>query len=232
MVVKNLESFRVAGCLKNIRFEQKRARSRYLSMAALSVGILLFAVSGCSVNEHKDGNAENVHLHTPLGGLDVRTNSAAAVDVGVPVYPGAVATSSKGKDNGAADIHMSFGKWQLNVKAAEYESKDPEFKLVAFYKKAMATYGDVLTCKDKKPVGQPVATRQGLTCANDHEYDVSMDAETSKKHINIGTPKISGDIKLLAGSRNNQHIIEFTPISDGTKFSIVAVQLPHKGQTD
>jgi hypothetical protein len=59
-----------------------------------------------------------------------------------------------------------------------------------------------------------------------------MDAETSKKHINIGTPKISGDIKLLAGSRNNQHIIEFTPISDGTKFSIVAVQLPHKGQTD
>jgi hypothetical protein len=232
MVVKNLESFHVAGCLKNIRFEQKRARSRYLSMAALSVGILLFAVSGCSVNEHKDGNAENVHLHTPLGGLDVRTNSAAAVDVGVPIYPGAVATSSKGKDNGAADIHMSFGKWQLNVKAAEYESKDPEFKLVAFYKKAMATYGDVLTCKDKKPVGQPVATRQGLTCANDHEYDVSMDAETSKKHINIGTPKISGDIKLLAGSRNNQHIIEFTPISDGTKFSIVAVQLPHKGQTD
>jgi hypothetical protein len=232
MVVKNLESFHLTGCSKNIRFEQKRATSRYFSMGALSVGILLFAVSGCSVNEHKDGNAENVHLHTPLGGLDVRTNSAAAVDVGVPVYPGAVATSSKGKDNGAADIHMSFGKWQLNVKAAEYESKDPEFKLVAFYKKAMATYGDVLTCKDKKPVGQPVATKQGLTCANDHEYDVSMDAETSKKHINIGTPKISGDIKLLAGSRNNQHIIEFTPISDGTKFSIVAVQLPHKGQTD
>lgn len=232
MVVKNIENFHPPGCSKNIRFEQKRASSRYFSMAALSVGVLLFAVSGCSVNEHKDGNAENVHLHTPLGGLDVRTNSAAAVDVGVPVYPGAIATSSKGKDNGAADIHMSFGKWQLNVKAAEYESKDPEFKLVAFYKKAMATYGDVLTCKDKKPMGQPVATRQGLTCANDHEYDVSMDAETSKKHINIGTPKISGDIKLLAGSRDNQHIVEFTPIPDGTKFSIVAVQLPHKGQTD
>lgn len=232
MVVKNIENFHPPGCSKNIRFEQKRAPSRYFSMAALSVGVLLFAVSGCSVNEHKDGNAENVHLHTPLGGLDVRTNSAAAVDVGVPVYPGAIATSSKGKDNGAADIHMSFGKWQLNVKAAEYESKDPEFKLVAFYKKAMATYGDVLTCKDKKPMGQPVATRQGLTCANDHEYDVSMDAETSKKHINIGTPKISGDIKLLAGSRDNQHIVEFTPIPDGTKFSIVAVQLPHKGQTD
>ena len=232
MAVKNLENLHLRGCSKDFQFKQKPASSRYFSMVALSVGVLLFGLSGCSVNEHKNGDAENVHLHTPLGGLDVRTNSAAAVDVGVPIYPGAVATSSKGKDNGAADIHMSFGKWQLNVKAAEYQSKDPEFKLVAFYKKAMATYGDVLTCKDKKPVGQPVATRQGLTCANDHEYDVSMDAETSKKHINLGTPKISGDIKLLAGSRDNQHIIEFTPISDGTKFSIVSVQLPHKGQTD
>jgi len=232
MALKNLENFHRPSPPKNLRFEQRRASSRHLSIAALFVGVLLFAVSGCSVNEHKNGDAENVHLHTPIGGLDVRTNSAAGIDVGLPVYPGAVATSSHGKDSDAADIHMSFGKWQLNVKAAEYKSKDPEFKLVAFYKKAMASYGDVITCKDKKPVGQPVATRQGLTCANDHEYDVSMDAESSKKHINIGPPKISGDIKLLAGSPDNQHIIEFTPTSDGTKFSIVAVQMPHRGQTD
>jgi hypothetical protein len=232
MAVKKLENSHLPRCSRNFRFVKEPAASRCFSLSVLSVGMLLFVLSGCSVNEHKNGDAENVHLHTPLGGLDVRTNSAAAVDVGVPVYPGAVATSAKGKDNGAADIHMSFGKWQLNVKAVEYQSKDPEFKLVAFYKNAMATYGNVLTCKDKKPVGQPVATRQGLTCANDHEYDVSMDAETSNKHINLGTPKISGDIKLLAGSRDNQHIIEFTPISDGTKFSIVSVQLPHKSQTD
>lgn len=232
MAVNNLEDFHQLASARSFRSERKRALSRYFSMVALSTGVLLFAVSGCSVNEHKNGDAENVHLHTPIGGLDVRTNSAGAIDVGVPVYPGAVATSEKGKDNGAADIHMSFGKWRLDVKAAEYKTKDPEFKVVAFYKKAMATYGDVITCKDKRPVGQPVATRRGLTCANDHEYDVSMDAESSNRHVNIGTPKISGDIKLLAGSPDNQHIIEFTPTSDGTKFSIVAVQLPHKGQTD
>ena len=232
MTVKNFENFGLPAYPKNAHFKCKRVSSRHVSIAALSLGVLLFAVSGCSVNEHKNGDAENVHLHTPLGGLDVRTTSTAAVDVGVPLYPGAVATGDQGKDSGAADIHMSFGKWQLHVKAAEYQSKDPEFKLVAFYKKAMASYGDVLTCKDKKPMGQPVATSQGLTCANDHEYDVSMDAQSSKDHVNFGTPKITGDIKLLAGSPENQHIIEFTPTSDGTKFSIVAVQLPHKGQTD
>ncbi|MES2220665.1 MAG: hypothetical protein V4587_06835 [Acidobacteriota bacterium] len=232
MVAKQLEICRPPAGRKRRSLEGNKPSARTFPMVALSLGVLMFAASGCSVKEQKSGNAENVHLHTPLGGLDVRTNSAAAVDVGLPVYPGAVATGDEGKDSGAADIHMSFGKWQLRVKAAEYQSKDPEFKLVAFYKKAMGSYGDVLTCKDKKPVGQPVATRQGLTCANDHEYDVSMDAESSKKHVNIGTPKIAGDIKLLAGSPENQHIIEFTPVSDGTKFSIVDVELPHKRQTN
>jgi hypothetical protein len=232
MVAKNPEIFNLCAHPKKSRFELTTACARPYSIAAVSVGVLLFAISGCSVNEHKNGDAENVHLHTPLGGLDVRTNSAAGVDVGLPVYPGAVETGDQGKDSGSADIHMSFGKWQLHVKAVEYQSNDPEFKVVAFYKKAMASYGDVLTCKDKAPVGQPVATHQGLTCANDHEYDVSMDTDSSKKHVNIATPNISGDIKLLAGSPQNQHIIEFTPTSTGTKFSVVAVQLPHKGQTD
>ncbi|MHB1936479.1 MAG: hypothetical protein ACYCOR_07820 [Acidobacteriaceae bacterium] len=217
------------------KFSARRARAgaRLLSIKALSVGVVLsFSLSGCSVNEHKNGDAENVHLHTPIGGLDVRTNSAAAIDIGLPVYPGAVETDDNGKNSGAADIHMSFGKWQLHVKAVEYRSNDPEFKVVAFYKKAMASYGDVLTCKDKTPVGQPVATGQGLTCANNHEYDVTMDADSSKKHVDIATQEISGDVKLLAGAPENQHIVEFTPTSTGTKFSIVSVQLPHQGQTD
>ena len=115
MAVNNLKNVHWPARPKNILFEQMRASSRPFSIAALSVGVLLFAVSGCSVNEHKNGDAENVHLHTPLGGLDVRTNSAAAVNVGIPIYPGAVTTGDKGKDSGAADIHMSFGKWQLHV---------------------------------------------------------------------------------------------------------------------
>jgi hypothetical protein len=219
---------------KNRLFKGHRASARLLSIAALSLGVLFFAASGCSVNEHKNGDAENVHLHTPIGGLDVRTNSAAGIDVGLPVYPGAVETGDSGKNPGAADIHMSFGKWQLHVKAVEYQSSDPEFKVVAFYKKAMASYGDVLTCKDKAPVGQPVATSQGLTCANDHEYDVSINPDAANKQATISSSAVSGDIKLLAGSPENQHIVEFSPNSNGTKFSVVVVELPHthKGQTD
>ncbi len=232
MGIRKFQHFYSNPHLTEFSVNRTRMGARLLSITALSVGLLFFTVSGCSVNEHKNGTAENVHLHTPIGGLDVRTDSAAAIDTGLPVYPGAVETGDQGKSSGAADIHISFGKWQLHVKAVEYQSNDAEAKVIAFYKKAMASYGDVITCKDKMPVGEPVATRQGLTCANDHEYDVSMDTDASRKHVHLGTSNISGDIKLLAGSSENQHIIEFTPTSTGTKFSIVSVQMPHQGQTD
>ena len=151
MAVKNLENFHLPARSRNRRFERNRRRRVSSPSRRSPLGFCFSPCPAAPCNEHKNGDAENVHLHTPIGGLDVRTNSAAAVDVGVPIYPGAVATGDKGKDSGAADIHMSFGKWQLHVKAAEYQSKDPEFKVVAFYKNAMASYGDVLTCKDKKP---------------------------------------------------------------------------------
>ena len=127
---------------------------------------------------------------------------------------------------------MSFGNWHLNVKAIEYHSSDPEDKIVAFYKKSMGQYGDVLTCQDKTAIGEPAKTRQGLTCNNDHEYDVDMKLDSSKNKVNVNTSHITGNIKLLAGSPENQHIVEFNPTSDGTKFSMVVVQLPHKSQTD
>lgn len=194
----------------------------------------LLTMSACSVQDHKSGQAENVQVRTPLGGLDVKTNAVHGPDVGLPVYPGAVETGKHGSDSGSADINMNFGDWHLHVKAIGYRSGDPEDKVLAFYKGAMAQYGDVLTCKNKVAIGEPAKTRQGLTCTNDHEYDVTMNLDTSKNKINIQTPTahLNGKVKLLAGSPDNQHMVEVTPSDGGTKFALVVVQLPHKGQTD
>lgn len=207
-----------------------RGGSRLLARAALLAGTL--ALSGCTVKSQNDGQAQNVHLRTPLGALDVYTDAAHGPDVGLPVYPGAVETGKNGNNSGSADIHMSFGGWHLNVKAIEYDSGDPEGKILAFYKTALARYGDVLTCKDKTAIGEPSKTRQGLTCANDHEYDVNLKRGSSSGAAAPGSSTLHGSIKLLAGSPDNQHIVELMPMSQGTKFSMVVVQLPHKGQTD
>lgn len=195
-------------------------------------GALAVVLSGCSVQDRKDGPTENVRIHTPLGGLDVRTDAVNGPDVGLPVYPGAIETGKQGDQSGSADIHMNFGKWHLNLKAVEYHSNDPEDQVVAFYKRAMGRYGDVLTCKDKAAIGQPTKTRQGLTCANDHEYDLNVKVDRSSKPVNVKSPHLAGGVKLLAGSAEDQHIVEFSPDSNGTKFSIVLVQVPHKNQTD
>jgi hypothetical protein len=198
----------------------------------LLAGVLVAVASGCSVQKQKNGETENVKLRTPIGSLDVRTNAVHGPDVGLPVYPGAVETGKHGNDSGSADIHMSFGNWRLNVKAIEYHSDDSEDKVVAFYKNAMSRYGDVLTCKNRVALGMPTKTQQGLTCANDHEYEVNVKVDTPKKPEAAQTSRISGYVKLLSGSPENQRIVEFSPTSKGTRFSIVVVQLPHKNQTD
>ncbi len=200
--------------------------------AMLLVGAFLLATSGCSVNDHKTGQSQNVQLRTPVGALDVRTNAVRASDVGLPTYPGAVEVAQKGDDSGSADVNMSFGKWRLHVKAVDYQSSDPEDKILVFYKGALAKFGDVLTCKDKIAVGQPAKTRGGLTCSNDHEYQMGLKLDTSNKNASMKIGQVSGDVKLLAGSTDNQHIVEINPVPDGTKFSLVVVQLPHKDQTD
>ncbi len=230
-----LENFHDPRC-RSASAEPCATKRRWILQPSTRMLLLTSAVllifSGCSVQDHKNGTAENVQLHTPVGSLDVRTNAVHGPDVGLPVYPGAVETGQHGKDSGSADINMSFGDWHLHVKAIGYHSGDSEDRIVAFYKKSMAQYGDVLTCKDKVAIGQPTETRQGLTCANDHEYDVNMKLDTSKKTVTVQTPHIAGNVKLLAGSPQNQHMVEVTPASDGTKFSLVVVQLPHKNQTD
>jgi hypothetical protein len=204
----------------------------FVSKAAIHLlaGGVFTTLLGCSVQSHKTGQAENVQVRTPLGGLSVRTNSVHGPDVGLPIYPGATETTDHGEDSGSADVALNFGKWRLTVKAVEYQSNDPEEKLIAFYKKAMSQYGDVLTCKDKVAIGKPSRTAQGLTCANDHEYDVRV--KTDRATISTSNQPVTGNIKLLSGSPGNQHIVEFKPESNRTRFSMVVVQFPHKDQTD
>lgn len=203
-----------------------------------------FAITGCSVQHNTNGQSENVRLRTPVGSMDVRTNDVHGPDVGLPVYPGALETGKHGNDSGSADIHMNFGRWHMNVKVIDYRSNDPEEKVVAFYRSAMTQYGDVLTCKDKTAIGEPAKTRQGLTCANDYEYDVNMnkpksDKSKADKQGKVQPPQTQsseahGDIKLLAGSPENQHIVDFNPDHGGTKFSMIVLQFPqhHSEQTD
>lgn len=186
---------------------------------ALILGTLLgtlLAAAGChvEVDKGKNGEDKNVKIDTPLGGLHVRADQTSAVDLGLPVYPGAeIAPDHEGDKS--ADVHFGFGQFQLRIRVVTYESPDSRDKVVAFYKSAMGRFGDVITCDGNHPVGSPSVTGEGLSCDEDHNRNVQVN----------GISDDSG-FSLRAGSKHHQHIFAIKNGGEGTKFSLVELQLP------
>ena len=157
----------------------------------------------------------------------MNTNQITASDLGLPVYPGAEVMKDKDHDK-SADINMGFGEWTLRVRAVNYATPDPQDKVVAFYKKALGRYGDVITCEGNAPVGTPTTTSEGLTCQDEGNHgNVKIDDKDFGSH---------GGFQLKAGSKRHQHILGIENPADGkTRFALVALDLPvqvNGGKTD
>jgi hypothetical protein len=182
--------------------------------AAAAIMAATAVMSGCRIESNqKDGN-DNVKIATPFGGMSVKTNDEAAAEgQGLPVYPGAQLVK-KDKDNGAADVNMSFGSFQLRVKAASYRTGDSPDQVTAFYRKALGRYGDVIQCQNDRPVGSPTHTTEGLTCDSEKQNHVYVNDDES------------GKLELKAGSKQHQHIVAIDREGNGTKFGMVALDLP------
>ena len=184
-------------------------------------GLLTALLAGCRVEANKQGDSDNVKSSTPFGGVQVKTNDAVAVEgIGLPVYPGAQLVK-KDKDNGAADVNLNFGSFQLRVKAVSYRTGDSPKKVEAFYRNGMKRFGDVIACRDNRAVGTPVRTLEGLTCDNDKQNHYSVDDKPDQ-----------GALELKAGSKQHQHIVEIDAESDGTKIGLVALDLPDNSSSE
>jgi hypothetical protein len=181
--------------------------------AALTFALLLLA--GCHVTENKNGKNDNVDISTPFGGMKVKTNDTVdAASIGITPYPGAVAYNDNDKDHNSAVVNLSFGDFHLGVKAATFKSTDPQDKILSFYRKDLARFGDVIECKGDSAVGQPTHTAQGLTCDEKQGNHISNDAASGS------------DLELRAGSEQHQHIVSVKPKDGFLKIGLVALDLP------
>ncbi len=169
-------------------------------------------LAGCNVSHQKNGNSDNVQVHVPFGDVHIKTNDDANVaGIGITSYPGAVPVKEHNdKDNDAADINLSFGDFHLGIKAASYQTTDSPDKVESFYRKDLARYGEVIKCRGSETIGQPTRTGQGLTCDSDRGH-----------HDGSGHPE------LRAGSPGHLHIVSMEPEDGGTKFGLVALDLPN-----
>lgn len=193
--------------------------------AALVLPLLLgLASSGCRISSDssKGKNNDSVKVATPFGGLQIKTNDAAAdASVGLPTYPGAtlIHKDENKDDNGSADINMSFGSFHLRVKAVSYRTPDSPDKVEAFYRGALHRYGDVIQCSGNHAVGKPDHTPEGLTCNDDDNNG------NNPRHFSINGSS-SSKLQFKAGSKKHQHIVSVEPEGAGTKFSLIALDLP------
>lgn len=214
-----------------VKLRANRTASRTASRIATRVGAaagllaaISFGLSGCRVHVDKDSNGEdkNVQVDTPFGGVHVNTGQTTAVDLGLPVYPGAQIVPDKDNDK-SADVHMGFGRWELRVKAVNYATPDSQDKVEAFYKKALGRFGDVIVCQNNAPVGTPTVTKEGLGCQD----NVKNGPKVHVDNKDFGyTSNING-VELKAGSPHRQHIVGFNPPVNGeTHFALVDLQLP------
>jgi hypothetical protein len=192
-----------------------------LKAASLVAGLALAAgITGCRVHVDKGANGEDktVQVDTPFGGVHVNTDQTTASDLGLPVYPGAEAVKGDDKHK-SADVHLGFGEWQLRVRAVSYATPDTQEQVLAFYKKALNRYGEVLTCQGNAPVGTPTTTSEGLTCEENKGAKVQID----QGDYSLG----KGSLELKAGSKRHQHIVGFeSPEAGKTRFALVALDLP------
>ena len=199
-------------------------------LAAKALFLTVAILSGCRIDTNNHGDNKNVKIATPFGGMQVKTDTGDVLgSIGLPAYPGATVVRNHkddGKDeNSSADVNMSFGSFQLKVKAVSYRTNDRPEDVLAFYKKAINRFGTPIQCDGKRTVGTPVRTAEGLTC---DDQDRGNDGHV---HIDNDDLHVSGSddhakYQLKAGSRKHQHIVDISPDAGGTKFGLVALDLP------
>ena len=123
---------------------------------------------------------------------------------------------------------MILGAFNFQLKVVKYVTLDSPDKVLAFYRKPLSRYGEVLECDHGKPVGTLTATRSGLTCSD--QKGGKGDGKTDGK-IEINGTASSDDHELRAGSPRQFRIVAVEHAQDksqdkSTRFGLVYLELP------
>ncbi|MGO9317303.1 MAG: hypothetical protein ACLPXT_09860 [Terracidiphilus sp.] len=123
--------------------------------------------------------------------LELHANKhASAVEIGLPAYPGATLAKETDEDN-TADLGFTFGDTHFRIMVAKYRTTDTPESVLAFYRKPLAHYGDVLECNDGKPVGGLTVTQSGLGCSKQKEGGLTVTdhgLSSGGHELRVGSP--------------------------------------------
>jgi hypothetical protein len=147
--------------------------------------------------------------------LDLHANGhATAKAIGLPEYPGAKTYKEKDDDSGSADLGMVLNSFHFRLLVASYITPNAADRVLDFYRKPLARYGEVLECDHGQAVGRLKETKSGLTCGKNGHVDVNGSDSSTDRELRAGTPQ---RFRIVAIDNS---------VAGQTKFGLVSLELP------
>jgi hypothetical protein len=185
----------------------RRTHSLFAQAALLAVVIwpsLTGAQSQNQTQKPPDQNSSKSDDGNISAGFNLGKD-ANAKDVGLPLYPGSHRHKDSSDDSSALNMGLWGGSSGFKMALIKMESADAPEKVAAFYRKALARYGQVITCPaDAK---NPPADSHGLNC----------DSDQSDHHE-------KNETELKAGTKEKQHIVGIKPEGNLTSFTLIYIE--------
>jgi hypothetical protein len=118
------------------------------------------------------------------------SGEASSQQVGLPFYPGSRLHKDDPQDTSAANFGLWGGNSGLKFAVAKLESEDAPDKVAAFYRKALARFGNVLDCTHASAE---------VTLADDDSPTAPLTCDEK--------PPQNGSMVFKAGTNQSQHIV-------------------------
>ncbi|HKD81614.1 MAG TPA: hypothetical protein VKH81_18115 [Candidatus Angelobacter sp.] len=162
------------------------------------------------------GTVALMAVSLPLAGQNSKTDShgdhsagfllsdnATPDNVGLPAYPGAKRATDSSDDSSALQMGLWGPSAGFKLILVKLDSKDSPEKVAAFYRKALAKYGEVLDC-GKMAQEKVSAQADAASCESDQPAD--------------------GGFTLKAGTRKKQRIVGIEPRDGKTRIALVYLE--------
>ena len=194
-------------------------------MKALAIALTSAAlfIAGCNVDvkEHKKGEAEDVSIKSPFGGLKVRTDEVNPADTGMTVFPGSTLKPRSEHDENKAHVDIDTPWFGVKVVAITYLTDAPSEKVWSYYRDELSKkWGKPLECRAGSPdMDKKKSGKDDLTCHEKESHNVGLNINSD-----------NSDMQLKVGTEDRQHVVAMKTENGKTQYSLVYVTV--RGEKD
>lgn len=185
--------------------EKKQSGCRLPALRGVALALLIAAVPLSGQDKHDKHDKKD--SGTSIG--FILSDEATAKEVGLPVYPGARPHKDQNDDTPALQMGLWGKSSGFKLVVLKLESDDAPEKIAAFYRKALAKYGQVVDCGHAS-----AAARDDAKSTSSDPLDCKSDRPQN------------GGFTLKAGTKEKQHVVGIQRDGSRSLFQLVYVETP------